>query len=57
MDRKFKFAKLFDIKKLIEECDADGNDFIDHNELLNAAMDWQITLSRKRLESTFKTLN
>lgn len=54
---KINFTKLFDIEKIIEECDADGSDFIDYSEFLTAAMDWQGTLSKKKLEGAFKTFD
>ena len=54
---KVRFTKYIDIEKIIEECDADGSDFIDYSEFLTAAMDWQGTLSKKKLESAFKTFD
>jgi calcium-dependent protein kinase len=54
---KVRFTKYFDIEKIIEECDADGNDFIDYTEFLTAAMDWRGTLSRNKLQSAFKTFD
>ena len=55
---KVKFTKFFyDIEKIIEECDADGSDFIDYSEFLTAAMDWRSNLCKKKLETAFKTFD
>ena len=54
---KVRYTKYFDIEKIIEECDADGSDFIDYSEFLTAAMDWQGALSKRKLESAFKTFD
>ncbi|OMJ94562.1 hypothetical protein SteCoe_2206 [Stentor coeruleus] len=54
---KVRFTKYFDIERIIEECDADGSDFIDYSEFLTAAMDWRGTLSKKKLQSAFKTFD
>lgn len=54
---KVRFTKFFDIERIIEECDADGSDFIDYSEFLTAAMDWRGTLSKKKLQSAFKTFD
>ena len=54
---RVRYSKIFDIERIIEECDADGSDFIEYSEFLTAAMDWQRTLSRRKLESAFKTFD
>lgn len=54
---KVRYSKIFDIEKIIEECDADGNDYIDYSEFLTAAMDWQGSLSKRKLQSAFKTFD
>lgn len=56
----FKYARIreyFDIEEIIEECDADGSDFIEYSEFLTAAMNWQKALSKKKLETAFKTFD
>ena len=35
---KINCKKVFDVEKIIEECDADGSDFIDYSEFLTATM-------------------
>lgn len=54
---KVSVSRFFDIERIIEECDADGSDFIDYSEFLTAAMDWRGTLSKKKLMSAFKTFD
>jgi calcium-dependent protein kinase len=54
---KTNIKQLFDIEQVFEECDADGSDFIDYTEFLTAAMNWQTTLTKKRLEAAFKTFD
>jgi calcium-dependent protein kinase len=54
---KIKCTSFFDIEKIIEECDADGSDFIDYSEFLTAAMDWRSNLCKKKLETAFKTFD
>jgi calcium-dependent protein kinase len=54
---KTDIKQLFDIEEIIEECDADGSDFIDYTEFLTAALNWQLALTKKRLEAAFKTFD
>ena len=54
---KINCKKVFDVEKIIEECDADGSDFIDYSEFLTATMNWQKNLSRKKIETAFRTFD
>jgi calcium-dependent protein kinase len=54
---KVRYSKIFDIERIIEECDADGSDYIDYSEFLTAAMDWQGNMSKRKLQSAFKTFD
>ena len=54
---KINCAKVFDIEKIIEECDADRSGFIDYTEFLTAAMNWHETLSKNKLETAFRTFD
>lgn len=47
----------YDIEEIIEECDADGSDFIDYSEFLTAAMNWRQNLSKNKLQAAFKTFD
>lgn len=55
--QQVQFTKYFDIEKIIEECDADGSDYIDYSEFLTAAMDWHSHISGKKLKTAFQTFD
>ena len=54
---KAAITEEYDIEEIIDECDADGNNFIDYTEFLTVAMNWKQCLSRKKLEIAFKTFD
>lgn len=47
-------ATMKNIEKIMEDCDADGNGFIDYSEFLTACLEWQHLLSQERLTAAFK---
>lgn len=44
----------FNIDKIFQECDADGNGYVDYTEFLVAASNWQNLASKERLKAAFK---
>ena len=51
---KLGFPSDFDVGKIMEECDSDGNGFINYSEFLTAAANWNQILSKERLKEAFK---
>jgi calcium-dependent protein kinase len=43
-----------DIDEVLDNCDADRNGFIEYNEFLTSAMNWQKAMSKERLRLAFK---
>lgn len=52
---EFDEALPIDMEKIIDECDIDGNGFIDYSEFLTATLNWQNCLSKDRLKAAFKS--
>ena len=52
---EFDEALPIDLEKIIDECDIDGNGFIDYSEFLTATLNWQTCLSKDRLKAAFKS--
>jgi calcium-dependent protein kinase len=50
----FSSAIDLDFQSIMEQCDADGNGYIDYTEFLTATVDWHKALSNERLTSAFK---
>jgi calcium-dependent protein kinase len=44
-------------KKILSDCDANGDGYIDFTEFLKATLNWKRTLSHERLLSAFKALD
>lgn len=46
-----------DISQIMNECDTDGNGYLDYTEFIIAALDWEKTLSTERLRNAFKVFD
>ena len=55
LEKGYSKAKIkIDIDHILKTCDADGNGFIDYSEFITATLNWEKSLSAKRLEEAFK---
>ena len=43
-----------DIDEILDNCDSDRNGYIEYNEFLTSAMNWQKALSKERLKVAFR---
>lgn len=48
---------IANLESILEECDADGNGFIDYTEFLTATINWKTSMSKKRLEAAFEAFD
>lgn len=51
---KLQFSQSIDIRKILSNCDADCDGFIEYTEFLAATLNWQKSLSQERVEIAFK---
>jgi calcium-dependent protein kinase len=52
-----EFSDTFsiEVEKILENCDIDGNGYLEYSEFLTATINRQMTLSRERLKAAFKS--
>ena len=55
----FKLAGigLNDVNNIINQCDGDGNGYIDYTEFLTATINWKKLLNKEKLEKVFKVFD